>query len=247
MPEGPSIVILCEELKTFESQKLISVSGNTKIDLQRLKNQKVVGFKSWGKHFLICFKDFYLRIHFLMFGTYRINEKRDFASRLSLIFKSGEVNFYSCSVKLMEGNVYDHYDWETDVMSDHWNEKRAITNVKKLKKTMACDAILNQDIFSGAGNIIKNEVLWRVKIHPESLVEHLPPKKLKDMVKDTRDYTLLFYEWKKAYVLRQHWQIYKKKECPRCKIPLVRTYAGKTDRLTFYCENCQKLYKKKKK
>jgi endonuclease-8 len=247
MPEGPSIVILCEELKSFEGQKLIKVSGNTKIDLKRLEKQKILEFKSWGKHFLICFKDFYLRIHFLMFGTYRINEKRDFEARLSFKFKKGEVNFYSCSVKMVDGDVYEDYDWETDVMSDQWNEKRAIERVKKLKKTMACDSILNQEIFSGAGNIIKNEVLWRVKIHPETLVESLPPKKLKDMVKDTRDYTLLFYEWKKQFILRKQWQAYKKKECPRCKIPYIRTYSGKTDRLTFYCKKCQKLYKKKKK
>jgi len=247
MPEGPSIVILREELETFAGQKIISVSGNTKIDLKRLEKQKVLEFKSWGKHFLICFKDFYLRIHFLMFGTYRVNEKRDFDSRLTLVFKSGEVNFYSCSVKLMEGDVYEDYNWETDVMSDQWNEEQAVKNVKSLKKTMACDAILNQDIFSGAGNIIKNEVLWRVKIHPETLTANLPPKKLKEMVKDVRDYTLLFYEWKKAFILRKQWQIYKKKECPRCKIPLVRTYLGKTDRLSFYCPKCQKLYKKVKK
>ena len=247
MPEGPSIVILCEEIEDFAGQKVIAAGGYAKIDLKRLEKQKVTEFKSWGKHFLVCFKGFYLRIHFLMFGTYRINEKRDFDPRLSLTFKNGELNFYTCSVKLIEGNVYNDYDWETDVMSDQWNEKRAADSVKKLKKTMACDAILNQDIFSGAGNIIKNEVLWRVKIHPESLTENLTPKKLKEMVKDTRDYTLLFYEWKKQFILRKQWQVYKKKECPRCKIPLMRTYSGKTGRLTFYCENCQELYKTKKK
>jgi endonuclease VIII len=247
MPEGPSIVILCEELETFSGQKITAVSGNTKIDLKRLEKQKVLEFKSWGKHFLICFKGFYLRIHFLMFGTYRINEKRDFASRLSLTFKNGEINFYSCSVKLIEGDVYEDYDWETDVMSEQWNEERAVTTVKKLKKVMACDVILNQDVFSGAGNIIKNEVLYRIKVHPKSLTGNLPPKKLKELVKETRNYTLEFYEWKKAFVLRQHWICYKKKECPRCKLPYIRTYMGKTDRLTFYCKKCQKLYKAKKK
>ncbi|MGN6420394.1 MAG: hypothetical protein ACTHMC_22995, partial [Pseudobacter sp.] len=55
MPEGPSIVILKEQLAPFEGKKVIAVAGNTKIfNLQDLKN-KTPTFKSWGKHFLICF------------------------------------------------------------------------------------------------------------------------------------------------------------------------------------------------
>ncbi len=246
MPEGPSIVILREELESFEGQKVTSVSGNAKIDLQRMKNLKVLTLKSWGKHFLICFDGFYLRIHFLMFGTYRVNDERTFAPRLHLKFKKGFVNFYSCSVKLVEGDVNDAYNWETDVMSDQWNPKFAEASLKKLKKTMVCDAILNQDIFSGAGNIIKNEVLFRIKVHPETFLENLSPKKLKELIKETHQYTWDFYHWKKEFVLKKHWLIYKKGECPRCKIKAIRTYMGKTERLTCYCKKCQKLYKKKK-
>lgn len=247
MPEGPSIVILREELQRFEGKQVISVSGNAKIDLARIHNLKILALKSWGKHFLICFGGFYLRIHFLMFGTYRINEKRDFAPRLNLIFKKDFVNFYSCSVKMMEGDANDVYNWETDVMSDEWNPKLAEASLKKIKKTMVCDAILNQDIFSGAGNIIKNEVLFRIKVHPETLLENLTPKKLKQLVKETRQYSLDFYKWKKEFVLKKHWLIYKKGECSRCKIKAIRTYMGKNERLTCYCKKCQKLYKRKKK
>jgi len=39
---------------------------------------------------------------------------------------------------------------------------------------LACDALLDQDIFSGVGNIIKNEVLHRIRVHPESTVGALP-------------------------------------------------------------------------
>ena len=65
MPEGPSIVILKEEVQGFTGQKIVSVAGNSKIDQARLLNQTVTSFKSWGKHFLICFDGFALRIHFL--------------------------------------------------------------------------------------------------------------------------------------------------------------------------------------
>lgn len=69
MPEGPSIVILKEEVQGFSGQPVISVAGNSQIDKSRLLNQTVIAFKSWGKHFLICFAGFTLRIHFLLFGS----------------------------------------------------------------------------------------------------------------------------------------------------------------------------------
>ena len=64
MPEGPSIILFKEEVIQFTGRKILSVSGNSKIDQSRILNQKVIAFKSWGKHFLICFKKFSLRIHF---------------------------------------------------------------------------------------------------------------------------------------------------------------------------------------
>jgi endonuclease-8 len=32
MPEGPSIVILKEEVQVFKGKKILSISGNSKID-----------------------------------------------------------------------------------------------------------------------------------------------------------------------------------------------------------------------
>jgi endonuclease-8 len=245
MPEGPSIVILREQVKNFSGKKVLSVTGNSKIDQDRLLNMKVITFKSWGKHFLICFNDFYLRIHFLLFGSYRINEKREMAPRLSLVFKNGEVNFYACSIKLMEGDPDDVYDWEKDIMSDKWNALKAERSLKKLgSRTMVCDALLNQEIFAGVGNIIKNEVLYRIRAHPESYISSLPSKKLKELIREARTYSLEFYKWKKIFQLRKHWLVYKNKICLRCNMPYKRTYLGKTNRLSFFCENCQVLYKK---
>lgn len=242
MPEGPSIVILKESLLPFKGKKIVSASGNSKIDIPKLEGLKIVDFKSWGKHFLICFKGFYLRIHLLMFGTYRINERKDAPPRLSIQFKNGEVNFYTCSIKLIENQVNEDYDWETDVLNKEWNAKKAQKVLKAQPKINVCDALLDQSIFSGVGNIIKNEVLFRIKVHPDSIIGNLPPKKLKELINQTSTYSYEFYEWKKVFELKKHWLIYKKKTCPRCKIPAIKAYKGKGKRLTSYCDNCQIVY-----
>ena len=39
MPEGPSMVILKEEVKSFKGKKVIKVSGNTKVEVKDLVGQ----------------------------------------------------------------------------------------------------------------------------------------------------------------------------------------------------------------
>ncbi len=243
MPEGPSIVILKELVQPFKGKEIIKVTGNSKLNIQQIAGQTIIDFKSWGKHFLICLNDFTIRIHFMLFGSYRINEQKETSPRLSLEFEEGEINFYTCSVKFITENLNDIYDWSSDVMSETWDAEKAKNKLKLKSTTLVCDALLDQNIFAGVGNIIKNEVLFRIRVHPESNAGSLPEEVLERMITEARTYSFDFLEWKKNYVLKKHWLAHTKKICPRCHIPLIKKYAGTTKRRTFFCDNCQVLYK----
>jgi endonuclease VIII len=243
MPEGPSIVILKEAVQPFKGKKIIRVAGNTKVDLSRIDHKKVLDFKSWGKHFLICFDGFTIRIHFLLFGSYTVNERKPVAPRLRIEFARGEISFYSCSVQVIEGSLDAVYDWQADVMNEKWNPRKAAKKLKAMPDILVCDALLNQDLFAGVGNIIKNEVLFRIRVHPESKVGKIPAPKRSALIKEARQYSFQFLEWKKAFVLRKHWLAYKKSICPRCQIPFEKGKLGRTNRRSFFCPNCQLLYR----
>lgn len=72
MPEGPSLVLLREELARFEGEIVKRVAGNTKIDLTRMLHRRVRSVRTWGKHLLFEFDDFSLRIHLLLYGRCRV-------------------------------------------------------------------------------------------------------------------------------------------------------------------------------
>jgi len=220
----------------------MEIGGNTKVDFSSLVNQKITGLKSFGKNFFICFKDASIKIHFMLFGSYRVNETKQTQPRLSLHFNKGELNFYACSVKLIEGDLNAIYDWSADVMNENWDAAKARRKLRAIPKTLVCDALLDQTIFAGVGNIIKNEVLFRIKVHPKTKVGNLPSKKLTELIKEARQYSFDFLEWKKQYVLKKHWLVHTKKICPRDGSPVVKEYMGKTNRRTFYCNTCQQLY-----
>jgi len=243
VPEGPSIAILREEAQRFAGKRIVAVAGNTTIAKERLLDQRIVAIRSWGKHFLVELKTFSLRIHFLMFGSWRIDERKDGATpRLSLQFRDGELNVYTCSVRFIEEPLDDVYDWSADVLSDAWDAAAARRKLRAMPETLVCDALLDQNIFAGVGNIIKNEVLFRIRLHPLSKVGALPPRKLAQLVDEARRYSFDFLAWKKAFVLRKHWLAHTKRTCPRCAIPLSKAHLGATDRRSFWCERCQRRY-----
>jgi endonuclease VIII len=242
MPEGPSIVILKEAVQFFKGKKVLSVNGNTTIDKDRLVNQKITDLKSWGKHFLICFPNFTLRFHFMLFGSYSINEQTKKAPRLHMHFSNADLYFYACSIKFIEEDLNLVYDWSGDVLNEKWDAKKARKKLKAQPDQNVCDALLDQNVFAGVGNIIKNEVLFRIRVHPENRIKDLPPRKLTEMVKEACNYSYDFLDWKKAFVLKKHWLTHTKKTCVRCNIPIIKEYLGKTNRRTFFCNNCQVLY-----
>jgi endonuclease-8 len=241
MPEGPSLIILKEKIIGFKGKKILEADGYAKIDYDEIVNKKVTDIRTWGKHLFICLPKTNIEIHLRMFGSYTINEKKEkkINPKLHLQFAKGELNFYVTDVKLTPD--LSVYDWKADVMSDDWDSAGAKKKLKAIPDTKICDVLLDQHIFSGVGNIIKNEVLWRVKLHPATLIKNISPAKLNALLKDVVIYSFEFLAQRQKGILSRNWHAYNRTECSRCKGPIVKEEMGKGKRATFYCPHCQPL------
>ena len=244
MPEGPLLVIWKEQTKSFVGKKIVGIENTTKLDAERMNGKTIQDITTWGKHFLICFTDFTLRAHFLMFGDLFINKRKppEKPVKLRLYFEDGELNFYSCAMRFIEDPLDDVYDWSADLMNENWNTQAALQKLKAIPDTMVCDALLDQTIFSGLGNIIKNEVLFRKKVHPQSKVGKIPAKLWNEIIKESILYCWQFFEWRKEQTLSKHWQAHRQKICPQDNTPFHKEYTGKLQRQSFFCNECQVLY-----
>lgn len=243
MPEGPTIVLMKEDLQKFVGEKVIEVDGSEVPENSEIKGKVLREIKIFGKQTFLIFDTIIFKIHLMMFGSYSLYKRKDIDTlKLGLTFKDGGMYFYTCVVKVIDESFLLKINWETDIMSDKWNPEKTENTLKAIPKMMICDALMNQDIFTGVGNIIKNEALFRVGIHPESLIGNLPPKKLKEIIAEARNYGFDFKKWKKADVLSKHFQIYHQKNCPICGVEITKKDTGKSKRTSFFCENDQKLY-----
>lgn len=249
--EGPSIFLAVEQLAPLIGKTVLKVDGNTKIGKERLSGKKIQDIFSWGKHLIFQFDVFALRIHFLLWGSFQATirnkkvtgdyQKKNRVPRLSLTFKNGHVEMYSCSLRYIENpNAREDYDFSRDVMSPSWDSKKALNRVLEYPESEIADVLLDQTIFAGVGNIIKNEVLYLTKCSPDSLIKNISLYKLKKLIKTLREYVFQFYEWRKQFVLRKHYQIYRQSHCPGCGLKVIRKKTGKRERLSFICSRCQK-------
>jgi endonuclease-8 len=247
--EGPSLYLAAKQLKPFRGKTVLSVAGNTKIEKERMLNKKVKNIFSWGKHLVIQFDEVALRTHFLLFGAFEAEAnhssltgdyKRSYTPRLQLDFENGNIKMFNCSVKFLETrNAKSSYDFTVDIMSPKWSSDKAFDTISSKPGAEIADLLLDQEIFAGVGNIIKNEVLWRVRIHPARKVKDIPACELKELITETKKFSLLFYKWRKVFLLRKHLDIYQKSICPRCGANVKREKTGKRNRISHFCPVCQ--------
>lgn len=249
--EGPSLFLAAEQLQPFAGKKIVEVSGNTKIGKDRLLGKKVLSIFSYGKYLYFQFDTFALRIHFMLYGSFEAEvrgqkvtgdyPKKDRPTRLSLKFKNGSIDTYTCSPKFIEdAHAREHCDYSIDIMSGEWDEKKAISKSKKMAETELGDLLLDQGIFLGVGNIIKNESCHLVFLSPETKVEAITTSQLKQLLQVVRKYVFQFYEWRKVFELKKHYQVYRQSVCKRCGSKVSRRKTGVRKRVSFICAECQK-------
>lgn len=247
--EGPSIHLAAEQLRPFVGRRVTRVSGNSTIGIARLRRQRVQDIFSWGKHLVFQFGTFALRVHFLLWGTFAATVKRASVTgdyrrtgppRLVLTFANGEITIWSASLKWIEHpEAREEYDFTSDVLSDTWNARAAMRKVRRHPGAEIADVLLDQSIFAGVGNIIKNEVLFRTRTSPFTRVRDLSSRRLRAITDDARVFSFLFLALRRQFSLRKNLEIYGRSRCPRCGGAVRRRVHGNRQRRSFICGVCQ--------
>ena len=247
--EGPSLYLAAEQLQPFAGRHIKRVAGNSKIGIERLAGQKVIAIFAWGKHLVFQMETFALRVHFMLWGTFAATVKgrsvtgdyrRTGPPRLVLHFPNGDITIWAASVRFVEeADAKAAYDFTANVMADEWDARAALAKVRTFPRAEIADVLLDQAIFAGVGNIIKNEVLFRTRVSPFAKVRDLSDRKLKAIVADARTFSFRFLELRRIFELRKNLEVYRKSICPRCGGAIERRVHGQRARRSFFCVKCQ--------
>jgi len=128
-----------------------------------------------------------------------------------------------------------------DVCSVLFNAQDVFTSLRQHGITLnISDALLNQEICPGVGNIIKIESLHRAKIDPRRMVSNMTDVELRSVIRHVRQYSMNWLQTGRAGVKL----VYNQTICGTCKgmtVKMQKIGGGSSlmSRTTFWCTSCQ--------
>ncbi|XP_036089496.1 endonuclease 8-like 2 isoform X2 [Rousettus aegyptiacus] len=161
---------------------------------------------------------------------------KDPIPRLVLHFGGGGfLAFYNCQMSWRSSPVLRP---TSDILSEKFHRGRALEALGQ--EQPVCYTLLDQRYFSGLGNIIKNEALYRAGIHPLSLGSLLSPPQLEILVDQVVGFSAHWLQGKMQGT-QQHTEIYQKEQCPAGHQVMKEAFGppGGFQRLTWWCPQCQ--------
>ncbi|MES2880894.1 MAG: hypothetical protein V4676_02005 [Bacteroidota bacterium] len=242
MPEGPSLLHLRNELLPFKGKIVKKAGGYGPMPTAWINGKKLLDIKTWGKHLLFVFANGTVRVHLMLFGDVVINERKKVNRSFFLEFAKGEINGYVVKAEKLKGTPEEVYDWRTDILHKDFNAAL----IKNLLKGQAAktidDVLMDQQIFSGVGNKIRNEALYRASIHPLSITGKIPAAKITKLIQEVVKYAKLFYQELETTGVNKNFAVYQQ-EFAKDGSEVTMKVLPKSKRKIFFSEHRQVLYK----
>jgi endonuclease-8 len=252
MAEGPLVHLNARQLrKVLKGRKVNVEFGVRKMKKHEksLKGIRIDDVEAYGKQFRIRLSDTrVILVHLAMWGYWRIYKKgqpwerpRERA-RLVLRTSSHEaIAFSAPTVRLFRADeLGPDTRWGSlgpDPLREDFSSREFFKRLKQYPKLPIGEALLDQTIISGVGNILRIEILFGAKIHPRRKVADLTDVDRRRML---RWIAKLMWKWLEERGREDEWiRIYrgKSRPCPRCGGPVE--LFRQQDRITYACSRCQ--------
>jgi endonuclease-8 len=263
MPEGDTVYLAGRRLNEALSGGVLvrAELRHPRLVGADLKGRTVLGVRSVGKHLFTRFDDgMSLHSHFKMDGSwhlYRPGDRwRDRAHDVRAVLGTETwtaVGFRLHDMALLrtsaEAEVVGHLG--PDLLSDDWTAEMAAEAVRRLgaeRDREIADALIDQRVMAGVGNLYKAEVCFALGVSPWTPVGSLPDGAVERAVTLSRKLlqrNALRPEQNttgRAGKGQEHW-VYQRtgKPCLRCGTPIRSAQQGNwtPPRYTWYCPQCQ--------
>jgi len=242
MPEGPSILHLKDQLQPFKGKIVKAAGGYGKMPTEWIAGKKLTDIKTWGKHLLFVFSNGVVKVHLGLFGEVLVNERKKVNRSFFLEFAKGEINGYVVKDTKLERPLEEIYDWRTDILSPDFDPAYVKTLLKKQALKPIDDVLMDQDIFTGVGNKIRNEALYRAAIHPLSITGKIPSAKMTKLINEVVKYAKLFYKQLQTTGVNDDFHVYQQEHAADGSEVTIQVLK-KSKRKIFFSEHRQVLYK----
>jgi endonuclease-8 len=250
MPEGDTVFHTAETLRRALVGRTLTrcdvrVPRFATVDLTGRVVDEVC---SRGKHLFIRVGPASIHSHLKMDGSWRVTSQAKRADhRVRIILEASDIRAVGIDLGVLEildrahdGDVVEHLG--PDLLGDDWDPKVAAANLTARPDRPIAEALLDQRVLAGIGNVYCNELCFVSGYLPTAPVSAVTdPYRLvsraRDMLWANR------FRWNRCTTGdtrtgRQLW-VYGRagQSCRRCRTPI--NYDDRGDRVAYWCPACQ--------
>lgn len=205
-----------------------------------IKGRKLNDIRTWGKHLLFIFANGTVRIHLGLFGDILVDERKTVNRSFYLQFAQGEINGYVVKATKLKASPEEVYDWRTDILSDAFDGAYVKSLLKQQEGKHIESVLMDQNIFTGSGNIIRNEALYQAGIHPMSITGKIPSAKVTRLIREVTRFAAKWYQHMETGK-RLNFAVYHREYAPDGSEVSIKIISA-SKRKVFFSEHRQKLY-----
>ena len=283
MPEGDTIFRAARTLDRALAGKTVTTFESVYPKLTRVHEDTPITGRTvervWarGKHILMTFSPstpsgrsgqaLVLRTHMRMNGSwhiYRHGERWQRPRRdMRIVISTADfvaVGFSIPVAEWVDNRVLAKHDelrrLGPDLLADEFDAEEALARLRARPADEIANALLNQRVMAGIGNVYKAEVLFACRVNPFASVESLTEDQLRCLVTTARRFLkanvteglaamttyMGFRRTTRRDAPSERLWVYGRasEPCRRCASPIRLSKQGRDARLTYWCPACQR-------
>ena len=246
MPEGDALHRAARNLQVLVGEKLDVETPHPRARLtgvaDRLDGRTLLEVEAVGKNLILRFEDgLVLRSHLRMKGRWQVLPRNGSSARRGtpwLVLRGTETEAVLWHGPVLELDERHVRRLGPDILADPPAIDAMVSNLRGADRlTSIGEALLDQRLVAGIGNMWRAEALWRARLSPWLRLADVSDDELRAVLTEASQLMRRSLD----SGLRQR-AVYRQvgRPCPRCGTPIKSRGQGDANRIAYWCPGCQR-------
>jgi endonuclease-8 len=243
MPEGDALHRAARRLQVLVGERVEVETPHPRARVtrvaQRLDGRKLLGVEAVGKNLLLRFEDgLVLRSHLRMSGRWQVLPRNGTRRGTPwLVLRGAESEAVLWNGPVLELDESRVRSLGPDILADPPDLDAMVAKLRGADpRTAIGEALLDQRLVAGIGNLWRAEALWRVQMSPWRRLGELQDEELRTALGEAA--RLMRGSLDSGLKVRA---VYRRagRPCPRCGSEIRSRGQGDQNRIAYWCPECQ--------
>jgi endonuclease VIII len=244
MPEGDTLHRAARRLQVLVGERVAVETPHPRaasmLAAERLDGRRLEAVEAVGKNLLLSFEGgLVLRSHLRMSGRWQVLERgAEKHGRPWLVLSGAEREAVLWNGPVLELTARGTRRLGPDILADPPDLAGMLARLRAgHQRRELGDALLDQRLVAGIGNVWKAESLWRVELSPWLRLDQVSDDELERVLSEAARLMRAALDGG-----RGNRAVYKRagRPCPRCGTPIRSRGQGDDNRTAYWCPGCQR-------